>query len=77
MRCHADAAFSNVGELRSAFTLYDLDRDGYITAQELKSVMLSTGEDLSDKDAQVMIDMADADGDGRVSFEEFKRFLSD
>jgi Ca2+-binding EF-hand superfamily protein len=39
--------------------------------------MLSTGEDLSDKDAQVMIDMADADGDGRVSFEEFKRFLSD
>lgn len=57
--------------------MYDLDKDGYITVSELKAVMLSTGEEISDKDAQLMIDMADADHDGRVSYEEFRRFLID
>lgn len=69
--------FHTAGELRSAFALYDLDHNGYITAAELKTVLLSTGEDISDADAQNMIDMADTDGDGRISFEEFHRFLVD
>ena len=63
--------------MRAAFKLYDINNDGYITASELKTVMLSTGEDISDADAQNMIDMADTDGDSRISFEEFRRFLAD
>lgn len=74
---HAVALTGPAGELRAAFKSYDLDRDGYITVHELKTVMLSTGEDLTDKEAQTMVDMADADGDGRVSFDEFRRFLAD
>lgn len=43
--------------------------DGYIDAKELKRVMSSIGEPLSDDEINEMIRTADTDGDGKVSYE--------
>ncbi|KAH7288187.1 hypothetical protein KP509_31G015900 [Ceratopteris richardii] len=64
-------------DLRDAFTLFDKNGDGYICAEELQSVLsnmgLSHGSISSCRD---MIRSVDIDGDGQVSFEEFKRMMS-
>ncbi|KAK7245425.1 hypothetical protein RIF29_40271 [Crotalaria pallida] len=58
-------------ELKEAFKVFDRDQDGYISANELKHVMMNLGERLTDEEAEQMIREADLDGDGQVSFEEF------
>ena len=63
-------------DYRHIFRAFDPNADGYVTFQELKSVMNAIGEVISDDDVQTMINEADGDGDGRVSFTEFVNFLS-
>ncbi|KAJ0500111.1 putative EF-hand domain-containing protein [Helianthus annuus] len=63
-------------ELREAFDLYDQDKNGKISANELFSVLKSLGEKCSLKDCRKMIKSVDVDGDGCVNFEEFKKMMS-
>ena len=63
-------------ELRDAFDLYDLDKNGVISANELHSVMKKLGEKCSLGDCRRMIKSVDADGDGNVNFEEFKKMMT-
>ncbi|KAL3751171.1 hypothetical protein ACJRO7_012052 [Eucalyptus globulus] len=58
--------------LRDAFSVYDIDGDGSITAEELHKVMRSLGEENSLAECRKMIGGVDSDGDGMISFEEFK-----
>jgi calmodulin len=62
-------------EIRNAFRLFDKDGDGFITPAELKTVLGRLGENLTDEDVTAMIAEADTDGDGQVSFEEFKKIM--
>eukprot|EP01088_Endostelium_zonatum_P006392 TRINITY_DN18514_c0_g1_i1.p1 TRINITY_DN18514_c0_g1~~TRINITY_DN18514_c0_g1_i1.p1 ORF type:complete len:149 (-),score=41.91 TRINITY_DN18514_c0_g1_i1:23-469(-) len=62
-------------DYREIFKAFDVNGDGYVTAKELKAVMNSIGELISDADVQMMIDQADGDSDGRVSYTEFVNFL--
>lgn len=48
---------------------FDNNGDGFIDPDELKLIMSSVGESLSDKDLDEMIKEADKDGDGKVSFQ--------
>ncbi|MFI5753953.1 EF-hand domain-containing protein [Streptomyces sp. NPDC051569] len=58
--------------LRAAFDEFDLDKDGQITAAEFRSVMAGLGDTtLSEAQAQALLDVADADGDGRMTWDEF------
>ena len=43
--------------------------DGQITPQELAAVMKALGESLTEQDIMVMIQEADADGDGNIDFD--------
>lgn len=52
-----------------AFSVFDKDGDGFISAEELRHVMSSLGEKLSDEELNEMIKEADVDGDGEVNFE--------
>ena len=49
--------------------MFDKDNDGYITASELKEVLHSIGEFVSDSEAIEMIQEADNDGDDRIDFD--------
>lgn len=53
-------------EIREAFKVFDRDNNGFISAAELRHVMTSIGEKLSDDEVDEMIREADQDGDGRI-----------
>ncbi|KAF5390954.1 hypothetical protein D9757_003961 [Collybiopsis confluens] len=55
-------------EIQRAFQVFDKDGNGSISANELKAVMDSIGEELSDDEIKTMIDEADEDGDGAISY---------
>jgi calmodulin len=48
------------------FKVFDRDNNGFISAAELRHVMTSIGEKLTDDEVDEMIREADQDGDGRI-----------
>lgn len=58
--------------LKDAFSVYDIDGNGSISAEELHEVLGSLGDDCSIAECQKMISGVDANGDGMISFDEFK-----
>ena len=49
----------------------DANKDGYVTKEELKSLLGSLGEEVTDEIVDEMIKIADENGDGKVDFKEF------
>ena len=74
--CTGAASGDDSKELRDAFDLYDLDKNGLISAAELHAVLKRLGEKCSLGDCRRMIKNVDADGDGSVNFEEFKKMMA-
>ncbi|KAG8649749.1 calmodulin-like protein 11 isoform X2 [Manihot esculenta] len=62
-------------ELKEAFKVFDKDRDGYISPNELRHVMINLGEKLTDEELEQMIKEADLDGDGQINYDEFVRIM--
>ncbi|CAL9135396.1 unnamed protein product [Musa textilis] len=64
-------------DLREAFDVFDGNRDGLITAEELAMVLKSLGLKQGAKleDCRDMIGRVDRDGDGKVNFDEFKKMM--
>lgn len=62
-------------ELFEAFKAFDKNGDGQISHAELKEVMKSMGQDMSDAEIDQMIIAADTDKDGEISFVEFKKMM--
>jgi len=63
-------------ELKDAFDLYDQDKNGLISATELHLVLNRLQMTCTLEDCNRMIKSVDADGDGNVNFEEFKKMMS-
>ena len=63
-------------EMKEAFREFDLDKNGYVGAAEIAHILQSMGEKATDDEVDEMILMADLDGDGQVSFEEFFKLIS-
>ncbi|CDO51781.1 similar to Saccharomyces cerevisiae YBR109C CMD1 Calmodulin [Geotrichum candidum] len=58
-------------EIREAFRVFDRDGNGFISAAELRHVMTSIGEKLTEEEINAMIKEADANGDGQIDYNEF------
>jgi Ca2+-binding EF-hand superfamily protein len=58
-------------DAEKVFRMFDLDGDGQITADELKSALAELGEDVTVEDAVERIGTGDTDDDGRISLAEF------
>jgi len=57
--------------LRDAFRIFDKDDDGLISVDELRHIMLSFGEKMSEKELDEMISEANCDKDGHIDYEDF------
>ena len=65
---HHDAAV-----LRQSFAKYDADGSGSIDVRELRALMHDvTGEEPTDEETTAFSRAVDIDGDGALSFDEFK-----
>ena len=62
-------------ELWYAFRKFDMDNSGTITVDELKQILSKVGQFYSDKQIASMIATVDANGDGKLNFQEFKRLM--
>ncbi len=49
----------------------DTDGDGFLSASELRHVLTSLGEPLTDKEVDEMLRSVDIDNDGKLNFAEF------
>ncbi|THU60772.1 hypothetical protein C4D60_Mb07t16270 [Musa balbisiana] len=58
-------------DLKDAFGMFDDDRDGRISAEEIKRMMEKLGESCTLEDCARMVKQVDKNGDGLVDMEEF------
>ncbi|XP_075240706.1 neo-calmodulin-like isoform X1 [Convolutriloba macropyga] len=61
--------------LKSAFDFFDVNRDGFISADELKKAMTENGDTMSDEEVQEMLDELDIDNDNKINVHEFIALL--
>ena len=63
-------------DVQRMFELFDDDKTGFITLQNLKRVVAELGERMDDADLLEMIERADLDQDGQISPDEFFRIMT-
>jgi hypothetical protein len=59
-------------EILEAFKAFDLDKNNFIGAAEIRHVLINIGEQVTDEEVDEMIRMVDLDGDGQVSWDEVR-----
>ena len=65
----------NEEELLKAFKVFDKEGNGLININELKHIMLTVGNNLSESEINDMLTEADTDMDGYINYEEFIRSI--
>ncbi|KAL4578475.1 hypothetical protein LXL04_014598 [Taraxacum kok-saghyz] len=66
------------GDLFKAFEVFDRNRDGLICDEELQEALSNLGlwDDKGDMDVKSMIKAYDANSDGFLDFQEFKKMMA-
>ena len=60
---------NNKYDIIDVFKVFDQDGSGYITAAELRHVMMNLDEELTDQEIDDLILDADVDGDGQIGYD--------
>jgi len=58
-------------EIIEAFRTFDKEGNGFLSRNDLKHIMTSLGEPISDKDADEILNVAEVDGDGQINYVDF------
>ena len=61
----------NTEMLTSAFKVFDADKSGSISRDELHKIMTTLGEPLTESEVNEMMAEADKDKDGTINYSEF------
>ncbi|ERM95784.1 hypothetical protein AMTR_s00316p00012460 [Amborella trichopoda] len=70
------AADDEDGDLKEAFNVFDMDRDGFISSEEVETVLSRLGLwEGREGDFKRMIQKFDENSDGRLDFQEFKNMM--
>ncbi|MEU0941157.1 EF-hand domain-containing protein [Embleya sp. NPDC005971] len=64
-----------MSDKRAAFDRIDTDNDGFITADEFKASLQTPDGKVSDANAAAIVSMADDNGDRRIDFDEYAKFV--
>lgn len=67
---------SDLEDILDAFRCFDKSNSGYIDARELKQVLLSMGERLSEQEAEELVREADKDRTGQIYYYNFAKIMS-
>ena len=59
--------------MKKEFKTFDKNKDGFITAEELRRNMESKGEKVTKEEIDAIIQTADKNGDGKISIEEYMK----
>eukprot|EP00116_Pleurobrachia_bachei_P004044 sb/3464306/ len=70
-----DEGFDEEKDLYEAFNMFDLNGNGTIDRSELTNVFKQMGKEPTSEELEGMFQQADGDGDGNISFEEFKAIM--
>ncbi|XP_020971002.1 calmodulin-like isoform X3 [Arachis ipaensis] len=65
-----------VAEFREAFSFIDKDHDGFISVDELATIIKSLEGNPTKEEIQHMISEVDIDGSGSIGFEEFINIMA-
>ncbi|KAF1744447.1 hypothetical protein MXB_1397 [Myxobolus squamalis] len=57
--------------IKRSFQAFDKDGDGFVNSAELRHIMTTLGEKLTEEEANDMIRDADVEGNGRIDYSEF------
>lgn len=77
-----DAITSKLGDkesregIQKIFNLFDDDKTGTINIKNLKRVARELGETMTEEELREMIERADSNGDGEISFEDFYTIMT-
>ncbi|XP_052790146.1 troponin C-like isoform X1 [Mya arenaria] len=63
-------------ELKEAFRVLDNQKKGVIPVDDLRWILKSLGDDITEEEIDDMIAETDTDGSGTVDYEEFKSLMS-
>merc|ERR1711904_678474 len=75
MMSYFDHGLITEEEVLEAFKIFDRDASGSIESAELRHVLQTLGDKLTEEEADMMLDEADADGSGEIDFEEFAQTI--
>eukprot|EP00397_Hematodinium_sp_SG-2012_P045623 GEMP01051305.1.p1 GENE.GEMP01051305.1~~GEMP01051305.1.p1 ORF type:complete len:349 (+),score=58.26 GEMP01051305.1:33-1049(+) len=62
-------------EIKMAFDTFDLDKNKFVGCSEVRHCLSLIGEEATDAEIDEMIRMCDVDGDGQVTFNEFRKMM--
>ena len=66
-----DIPEDKINEYKEAFDMFDRDKQGTISCDEIYKIMKNYGNPMKKEEIEYMIEEIDEDGDGEINFEEF------
>ena len=75
LMAHKMADEKSEATLKAAFSVFDTSGDGFISAEEMRRIMINVGEPVTLDDVEQVIRKVDIDGDGVINYDEFTKVI--